>query len=134
MNNFIDFDLDEVKADPAVRSLIGEVGQRIGDQRLSAKERRKKAKEREKAVARARRGIVRWFVEVEPSVKAGVEKVAERLNVPVSQVLNELLVRAVEGGGLEGLEEVRELGKNGSRRFDYFIAYRGIPKKSKGHP
>jgi len=56
-------------------------------------------------------------------------------------VVNELLVSALEEEGLEGdsyldgrLEKLRELGKNGSRRFDYFIPYRGVPMISKGRP
>ena len=135
MNNFIDFKLDEVQADPAVQSLVDVVGERIGDKRLSAKERKKKAKEREKAVNRARRGIVRWSVEVEPSVKELVVRMAEELDVPVSQVINELLVQKLEQDGLgEVLEGLRILGKNGSRRFDYFIPYRGVPMISKGRP
>ena len=135
MNNYIDFDVDELRADPAVRSLVDQVGERVGDKRLTAKERKKKAKEREKAIARSRRGIVRWSVEVEPSVKELVVRMAEELDVPVSQVINELLVQKLEQDGLgEVLEGLRILGKNGSRRFEYFIPYRGVPMISKGRP
>jgi hypothetical protein len=137
MNNFIDFGGVTAEVDPAVRSLVQSVGERVGEKRLTPKERRRKERAREKAVERGRRGIVRWGIEVHPGIKARVEEIAEKVGVPESQVANELLARALEGNDdiVNELMGERKVGKNGSRRFLYYLVYRdakGRPLEGKG--
>lgn len=132
-SGFIDFTVDEV--DPAVRTLVRDVGERVGEKRLDPKERKRKAKAREKELSRQRRGLVRIHLEMHPAVKAKLEEMAVELGVPVSQVVNELLVEMITAKApstLSELSEKREVCDG--RRFSYFIPYRGTPINSEGHP
>jgi hypothetical protein len=136
MSNFIDFTNVDLEVDPAVKTLVREVGERIGERKLSAKERKKKLRERKKAEDRKRRGLAQIFLDLHPGVKETVEGIARELNVPVSQVVNEILVEMLESCQVKKL--IEEMGEklefSRSRRFAYSLPYRDSPIKIKGQP
>lgn len=83
MSDFIKFDLDDMKPDPAVNTLVREGRQRNDDRKLSKRERSKKIKEREKADARKGR---RALYDLPPELIEGMRRLAEEHSTTASQL------------------------------------------------
>ena len=90
---FVDFDPENVEADPAVEALLNRGERRQAEARLSRKERDKKMRERKKMQARLKG---RATYDLPASLKERIAAIAEGHQTSASQVAALFLLQALE--------------------------------------